>query len=66
MLDTMSDIKTDERSVSLLCNSLNAWIYPMRHAGHHAVADHLLQAQGVITKLFHENQELKGKKEETK
>ena len=66
MLGAMSDIKTDQSSVSQLCNSLNACIYPMRHAGYHTVADHLLNAQGLIAKLYHENQELKGKKEESK
>lgn len=66
MPDAEIVVKTDEKAIGLLCNSLNACIYPMRHAGYHAVADHLWQAQCVITKLFRENQELKGKKEEIK
>lgn len=66
MLGAMSDIKTDQASVYRLCNSLNACIYPMRHAGYHTVADHLLNAQGLISKLYQENQELKSKKEEHK
>ena len=55
-------VKTDKESVFGLCNSLNAWIYPMRYEGHHSLADHLLEAQRLIVTLFRENQELKGKK----
>lgn len=64
MPDTEIVVKTDEESVFSLCNSLNAVQNPMRYCGHHRVAELLLDAQRLITKLFHENQELKRKKED--
>lgn len=55
-------VKTDEESVGLLCNSLNAWEHPMRYKGYHALADHLREAQRLIWTLYHENQALRGEK----
>ena len=57
-------VKTDEESVFGLCNTLNACVYPMRRCGHHRVAEMLLDAQRLIMTLYHENQELKRKKED--
>ena len=57
-------VKTDDESVLSLCNSLNAWQGPMRRCGHHRVADLLLEAQQLITKLTLENHRLKDQKED--
>lgn len=58
------DNKTDEESVFALCNSLNAWQTPMRNYGHRRVAELLLDAQVLITKLYCENHDLKEKLKE--
>ena len=57
-------IKTDEQSIYLLCNSLNAWQSIAQHRGERRLANLLLKAQGTIVKLHEENKALKeGKKE---
>lgn len=66
MADSENRIKTDKDSVFGMCNTLNAWLPVMRHRGYFRVAEVLLYAQGLITKLYEENQELKAKKEEIK
>ena len=63
----MQDIKTDHDSVFGLCNSLNAaqWFFRADKNPHlRRVAQLLLDAQVLISKLYRENQELKGKKED--
>ena len=57
-------VKTDLYSVGSICNSLNAWMFAMRHDGYHALEQHLLDAQRLIWTLYRENQELKGNKKE--
>ena len=57
------NIKTDEESVHAMCNTLNAWQGPMRRCGHHRVAEILLDAQCLITKLYEENRVLRGEEE---
>lgn len=56
--------KTDEESVFALCNSLNAWAKVMQHDGYRRVAELLLDAQHLITKLYCENHDLKEKLKE--
>lgn len=58
MKDTL-DIKTDEVSISGLCNSLNAW-QPIVRRNDQRLADLLLKAQGTIWALYEELKELKG------
>lgn len=62
----ISHIKTDEKSVLLLCNSLNAVSAAMRHYNDHHLAALLLRAQCTITKLHKENLELRKEKEAAK
>lgn len=59
-------IKTDETSIFLLCNSLNAVSGGMRLEKKERIAELLLRAQGTIMKLYVENQELRKEKEGTK
>lgn len=58
-------VKTDEKSIFLLCNSLNAVQGALRHEGKtgQRIADLLLKAQATITKLYVENQTLRKEKE---
>lgn len=63
MLDPENRIRTDKEFVSEFCNTLNAWQSPMRHRGLHRVAEILLDAQRLVTKLFEENRALKGEEE---
>ena len=54
-----AEIKLDQNSVFGLCNSLNAWLPPLRVAGFDHAAFYMLRAQGTIIRLFEENQKLK-------
>lgn len=54
-----AELKLDEQSVYGLCNSLNAWIPPLRDAGYEWPAFYMLRAEGTIFRLFEENQKLK-------
>lgn len=62
----MLKIKTDEESIFKLCNSLNAVAGAMRCQEKHRLSVLLLTAQGTITKLYKENQELRKGKEAAK
>ena len=57
-------VKTDEESISLLCNSINAVQGGLRYEGEREkrIADLLLRAQATITVLYQENQALRGEK----
>lgn len=60
----LDDIKTDEQSIYLFCNTLNAKQSFVRSYDER-LADVLLRAQGTIVALFEENKALKeGKKSE--
>lgn len=52
--------KTDEESVLSLCNALEAWSKVMHRDGYRRVAERLLEAKYLITKLYLENNKLKG------
>lgn len=61
---SIDDIKTDEESIYLFCNTLNAIQGGVRFYDQR-IADVLLRAQGTIVALFKENKALKeGKKSE--
>lgn len=51
-------IKLDENTVFGLCNSLNAWLYPVRKM-FPVAADYMLRAQGTITALYDKANEKK-------
>ena len=55
----------DDDSIYGFCNSLSAIYYPLRVAGMETAARHCLRAQGVITRLYEENKELKRKLKES-
>lgn len=55
----------DDDSIYGFCNSLNAIYYPLSVAGMETAARHCLRAQGVITRLYEENKELKRKLKES-
>ena len=59
----MDDIKTDETSIFLFCNTLNAQAGALRCQGFSRLADLLIRAQGTISKLYREIQSLRGEKE---
>lgn len=56
---TINDIKTDDYSLDLLCNSLNAHHIEALHRGDERLSNLLLRAQGTINKLCEEKQERK-------
>ena len=63
----MQEIKTDHDSVFGLCNSLNAeqgFFRADENPHLRRVAQLLLDAQMLISKLYRENQDLKGNKED--
>lgn len=57
-----SHIKTDEYSILLFCNTLNALQGVARHRGDRLVANALWRAQETIVVLLEENKALKGEK----
>lgn len=56
----------DDDTIYGFCNSLSAIYYPLRVAGMETAARHCLRAQGVITRLYEENKELKRKLDQLK
>lgn len=60
-LMSLDEIKTDEESIYLFCNTLNAIQGSVRPYDQR-LANVLLRAQGTIVKLYKENQALKGEK----
>ncbi len=61
-LMSLDEIKTDEESIYLFCNTLNAKQGSVRFYDQR-LADVLLRAQGTIMKLYKENKALKEGKE---
>lgn len=59
---SLDEIKTDEESIYLFCNTLNAIQGSVRPYDQR-LANVLLRAQGTITKLYKENKALKEGKE---
>ena len=59
------DVKTDEKSIFSLCNSLNAVAGGLRYEGkkEQHIAELLLKAQVTITMLYDENQSLRKERE---
>lgn len=59
------NVKTDEKSIYSLCNSLNAMQGAIRHEGKkgYLIAGLLLRAQETITMLYEENQSLRKERE---
>ena len=64
MPDKERIVKTDEKSVFRLCNSLNALQPVFRHYNQPKIANLLLDAQATITKLYRENKALRKEKED--
>lgn len=65
-ITSFAEVKTDEESIYLLCNSLNARQAGLRGYGiqqTNSLANLLLRAQATITKLYEENKALKEGKE---
>lgn len=58
-IEPMMEMEDD--SVYGFCNSLSAIYHPLSVAGMTTAARYVLQAQGVITRLYEENKELKRK-----
>ena len=56
----------DDDSIYAFCNSLNAIYHPLSVAGMTTAARHVLRAQGVITRLYEENKELRRKLDQLK
>lgn len=52
-----------EEEVFGLCNSLNAYQSPLKRNGYYRIAWNMLRAQGMIARLWEENQELRKKLE---
>lgn len=51
----------DDDNIYTFCNSLNAIYHPLSVSGMTTAARHVIRAQGVITRLYEENKELKRK-----